>query len=266
MKSFMKIQLILIALIVGFCCGMSSNAQTPQVQEYELWKLQNDVIQYAFKSLHKGAWVERKIVYKNGYDIEKDVYVGYLRDALKHKRFYVVEISMTGSVNQIWCSFVTKKVFHKGKLYKFETIKPIKAYIYKNGRTYYVSEFLIDDFMKRRGPWSTILYQGTIVNPPNEKNGVEISNVQNSTIASHRVVRAKKIKSLKNGSEILVSIHVPFGFVQSGNSYLYDFAFRGGIRRITDNIIKHAIPISGMIPHGIPINNRYPVPPINPFK
>ena len=265
MKIFMKIYLVLIVLIAGFYYGMPAKAQTPQKQEYELWKLQNSIIKRSFKALHKGAWVKRKIVHNNGYDMEKDVYIGNLLDTATHKRFFVVEVSIADSVNQVWCRFVKKTVFYKGKPYKFETIKPIKAYIHKDGRTYYVSESLIDNFMKRRGQWSIILYQGKILNPPNENNNVDISNTIYKT-QTHKIVRAKKIKSLKNGGEIVVSEYVPFGFVQSGNSFLYDFGFNGEVRRITKVMIKHAIPLSGLIPGSIPINGGFAIPKVNPFK
>lgn len=262
MKIFAKVLTIL--LLVNSFFSLSSKAQSAQNTEYKLWKLQNNIIEQSFKKIPKGAWVKRKIAHRDGYDIEKDVYIGNLRDGATHKKFYVVEISIAGSINQIWCRFPIKKVFYKGRIYKFRTIKPVKAYVYKDGKVFYISEDVIDNFMKIHRPYSTILFQGQIAIPPNESKKVEIIPVTYIT-ATHKIIKATKIKSMENGGVILVSKHVPFGFVKSGNSSLYDFAYTGGIRKITSKMISKAIPLFNMAPSGFRMPNSFPAPSLKNF-
>ncbi len=268
MKLFRKTNLVLFLIIITslFFGKCWADTMTPYTTAYSLWRLQNKIVNQSFKALHSRAWAKYKLVHKDGnHEIVKAVYIGNLKALDSSKRFFVVEMSLPGSVAQFWCRFVPKDVYYKARKYRFETIDPVKIYILKDGHVFYASEAAINSFMKQRGPWSTILFQGNITSPPNLKKRVMIRNDTYIT-ASHRVIYVKVIRSLSTGGEITVSTKVPFGMVKSGNSSLYDFGNSGGERRISRKMIRQAVPFPTMPPYGIMTSpSRFPVPPYPPL-
>ena len=80
---------------------------------------------------------------------------------------------------------------------------------------------------------------------------VKVTDIGYTTVSSGKTVQAKRIISLTNGSERIVSDNVPFGFCQEDNVFLYDFGWESAKRRISRVMASHAIHLTNFLFPGI---------------
>lgn len=129
-------------------------------------------------------------------------------------KLYVIEFTNGSTAGQIWYRLIPKDVTYQGNQLRFWTLEPMEIYALMDNGVFYISKEMIEAYMRMSGNrWSTILEEGTILNPPNCKKLPEI-NVKFYKLPNGKKIKATVIRSTVNGSILYCSPEVPFGMIK----------------------------------------------------
>ena len=172
-----------------------------------LYELQNQIVDKSFRHLPVGTWAK----YGKG---SKAVYLGRQISPKTGLELYVIEFTGGSTVGQIWYRLTPKDITYQGQQLRFWTLEPMEIYGVIGGRAFYISKNMIKTYMGMSGNrWSTILEEGTILNPPDCHNLPEI-NEKSYNFPNGKKVKATIIRSTVNGGELYCSPDVPFGMIK----------------------------------------------------
>lgn len=238
----MKKKLIFISLFLFFIHSyiFSGNCLN---DAKKLHDLQNEIITKAFFNLPPGSWAQHGNI--------KAIYLGKMVSPKTGLKLRVIEFQGRPA-GQLWFKLTKKKESYNGQTYEFWTIESMEAYFLLGGRLFYISKPLIELFMQGKS-WSTIIFEGQILTPPNCENKVTIKE-EIEIFPGGKKIKATIIESDKNHGKVYCSPDVPFGMIKSVDSHgkpdalaLIDFGFSGGKSKISTDKLKEStlLPVFG---------------------
>jgi len=233
---------VVIFLLLIFTTSLGYGADNCLKVAQSLWNLQNQIVKKSFEQLTPGAWAQ----YQDG---SKVIYLGKRISPKTGKKLFVVEYQGK-QVGQIWYKVTPKEITYQGQSYRFKTLEPMEAYALMRGKSYYIPKEMIETYMRMGGHrWSTILEEGTISSPPNCDHVPELRETV-LNFPGGKKIKATVIISTENKSKIVCSPDVPFGMIKVVSSLgrisynLKNFNFKGGKAKISNKMLKEAVPMS----------------------